>query len=56
MFYLELINFAVFNVADAAISVGATTLILDILFFKGRQYMMDEPRKDGAAGADKGKA
>lgn len=56
MFYLELINFAVFNVADAAISVGATTLILDILFFKGRQYMMNEPRKDGAAGADKGKA
>jgi signal peptidase II len=48
MFYFELINFAVFNVADAAISVGAVTLVLDILFFKGRKYLMDEPRKDGA--------
>lgn len=49
MFYFELINFAVFNVADSAITVGATALILDLLFFKGRKYFADKP-----AGSDKG--
>ncbi len=52
MFYFELINFAVFNVADAAISVGATALILDILFFKGRKYLADKPPAGGAGEGD----
>lgn len=44
MFYFELIDFAVFNVADAAITVGAAILILDVLFFKGRDYLADGPK------------
>ncbi len=44
MFYFQLINFAVFNVADAAITVGAVVMILDILFFKGKDYLADKPR------------
>ncbi len=43
MFYFELINFAIFNVADSAITVGAVSLMLDILFFKGKKYVMDKP-------------
>ena len=34
MFYFSLINFAVFNVADAAISVGGVLLVIDVLFCK----------------------
>ncbi len=45
MFYFELIDFAVFNVADAAITVGAAILILDVLFFKGRNYLSDDAKK-----------
>lgn len=54
MFYFELINFAVFNVADSAISVGTVALILDILFFKGKDYLADKPRP-GADGEDANK-
>ncbi|HWQ59115.1 MAG TPA: signal peptidase II [Clostridia bacterium] len=52
MFYFELINFAIFNVADASISVGATMLILDLLFFKGRKYVMDKPAKRDDGGEE----
>lgn len=48
MFYFELIDFAVFNVADSAITVGAAALILDILFFKGKEYLADKPAEKGA--------
>lgn len=41
MFYAVCINFAVFNVADSAISVGTVLLLLDMLFFKGK-HMFDE--------------
>lgn len=34
MFYFVLIDFAVFNVADAAISVGGVLLVADLLFSK----------------------
>ena len=53
MFYFELIDFAVFNVADAAISVGAGLLILDILFFKGKRYLADKPAPGGAGEGEK---
>ena len=32
-FYFELINFAVFNVADSFVTIGAILLAIDILFF-----------------------
>lgn len=41
MFSAVIINFAVFNVADSAITVGAALLFLDLLFFKGR-HLFDE--------------
>ena len=44
MFYFELIDFAVFNVADAAITIGAIILALDILFFKGGKYLSDKEK------------
>lgn len=56
MFYFELINFAVFNVADASITVGATVLVLDLLFFKGRKFLTDKPPEDGGAAGNQGNA
>lgn len=47
MFSFVLINFAIFNVADSAVSVGTVLLIFDLLFFKGKKYMQDEPKKGG---------
>lgn len=41
-----LINFYVFNVADAAITVGAVLLALDILFFRGREFLQNEFASD----------
>lgn len=52
MFYVALINFAVFNVADAAVSVGTVVLLLDILFFKGKSYFDDAPKPDKGAGEE----
>lgn len=40
MFYIALINFAVFNVADAAITVGGIGLVIDCIFTKeGRKFI-----------------
>lgn len=44
MFSAVIINFAVFNVADSAITVGTVLLFLDIMFFKGK-YLLDSPKK-----------
>lgn len=50
MFYAVIINFAIFNVADSAVSVGCVLLFIDLLFFKGKTYL-DPPktRADSAA-------
>ena len=43
MFDFCLINFYIFNVADAAITLGAIALGVDILFFKsGREFLQNE--------------
>ena len=49
MIYVALIDFAVFNVADMAVTVGCCLLVLDLLFFKGRKYMdmMDKKPQTG---------
>ncbi|MBE5785249.1 MAG: signal peptidase II [Clostridiales bacterium] len=40
MFYFSLINFAVFNVADAAITVGGIGIVIDSVFTpKGRKFL-----------------
>lgn len=40
MFYFSLIDFAVFNVADAAITVGGIGLVVDSVFTKkGREFL-----------------
>lgn len=47
MFYIALIDFAVFNVADAAISIGGVWLVLDLLFSqkgKALMAMLDDKR------------
>ncbi|NLB61926.1 MAG: signal peptidase II [Clostridiales bacterium] len=46
MFDFRLINFAVFNVADAALTIGTTLLIMDLLFFHGKQ-ILDNYEKTG---------
>ncbi len=45
MFSAVFINFAIFNVADSAITVGTILLFLDLLFFKGRYLLEDAPPK-----------
>ena len=35
--YLKFINFAVFNIADSAITIGAILLIISILFFNKKE-------------------
>ena len=44
MFYAVVINFAIFNVADSAVSVGCALLFIDLLFLKGKTYMADPPK------------
>jgi len=44
MIYVAAINFPVFNVADMAVCIGCGLLVLDIFFFKGREYLK-EPEK-----------
>ncbi len=61
MFYFALIDFAVFNVADAAISVGGVWLVLDLLLSaKGKALMAaldgKAPKPEEAAPADGGAA
>lgn len=45
MFYAVFINFAIFNVADSAVSVGCALLFIDLLFLKGKAYM-DPPKAE----------
>ena len=49
MIYVALIDFAVFNVADMAVTVGCCLLVLDLMFFKGKKYMemMDKKPQTG---------
>ena len=44
MLHFALINFAVFNVADSALTVGTAILVLDVLFGKGRALLADKPK------------
>ena len=47
MFYFSLIDFAVFNVADAAISVGGVLLVADLLFSKkGKAFLAEFDKKE----------
>lgn len=48
MFDFRLIDFWVFNVADAAITVGAVCLVIGILFFGGNELFGDtkKPKKE----------
>ncbi len=41
MLDFRLVNFAIFNIADSAVSVGATLLALDILFGRGKRLLED---------------
>ncbi len=41
MFDFRLIHFAIFNVADSAVSVGAVLFMLDLLFGKGKTLIDD---------------
>lgn len=54
MFHFTLINFAVFNVADSAVTVGTVFLLLDLLFFKGKKYLRDDekPKNAGENGGE----
>ncbi len=45
MFSAVIINFAVFNVADSAISVGTVLLFLDLMFFKGKYLLEANDKK-----------
>ena len=63
MFYFSLINFAVFNVADASITIGGTLLVIDLLFSKkGRAFFaqldqkkpQETPEKPSACGPTTG--
>lgn len=51
MIYVAAINFAVFNVADMAVTVGCGLLVIDMLFFKGKKYL-DMLDKKPDAGED----
>ena len=48
MFSAVIFNFAIFNVADMALSVGCGLLFLDLLFLKGKDYF-DQPKPKGPA-------
>lgn len=39
MFDFRIINFAIFNVADSAVSVGGLLLAIDVFFGKGKDYI-----------------
>ena len=41
MLEIRLVQFAIFNVADSAVTVGATLLALDVLFGKSRKLLDD---------------
>ena len=45
MLDFRLINFAVFNVADSAVCIGAVLLVLDLLFFKKGRALANEIEK-----------
>lgn len=53
MFYLVFIDFPVFNVADAAITVGGVTLALDVLFFSGKRYLAEAEEREKQRKAQK---
>ena len=43
----RLINFAVFNVADSFVCVGAALLIIYVLFIDGKENKKSEVKKNG---------
>lgn len=46
MFRFAFIDFPVFNVADAAITVGGVLFVLDCLFFEGKKLLSDNKKSD----------
>lgn len=51
MIELRFMQFAIFNVADSAVSVGAVLLMLDIFFGKGKRFFEDPPKPAAVAAA-----
>ena len=49
-----IVFFAIFNVADSAVSVGCVLLFIDLLFLKGKRYMADPPKGEGALPEESG--
>jgi len=49
MFDFRLINFAIFNVADAAVCVGVGMLLIDILFLNGKVILEPASKQEADA-------
>ncbi len=47
MLEFAFVNFAIFNVADTAVSIGAALLAIDVLFGRGRQVLDKLEEKTG---------
>ena len=52
MLEFAFVNFAIFNVADTAVSIGAALLAIDVLFGKGRQVLDKLEEKTGKKNPD----
>lgn len=54
MLDFTLIHFAVFNVADSAVSVGAVLLAVDLLFGRGKTLVLEDEKKRAATKPESG--
>lgn len=52
MFAFRFIEFAIFNVADACITVGAVLLFADLIFFKGRTLFREKDNEPKSGGSE----
>lgn len=52
MIEVRFVTFAIFNVADCCVTVGAILFMLDILFGKSKHFFEDGDKKGGPATAD----